>query len=135
MQAEWIEIKRGDVMPQYSGIHVTINPKGFIVMNAVAYKTLGSPPAFLLLYDAANHRIGLRPAERSTPNAYPALKSNRTGIMVRAHRLLREQRIILPLTMQFDEAEIDTDGILILDLRTARPSRRALARERKFSHE
>ncbi len=136
MQADWIEIKRGDVMPQYSGIHVTINSKGFIAMNAFAYKMLGSPAAFLLLYDAANHRIGLKPAEKSTPNAYPALKSNRTGIMVRAHRLLREQRIILPHTMQFDEAAVDTDGILILDLRTARPSRRALGREKKmFSHE
>jgi hypothetical protein len=136
MQADWIEIKRGDVMPQYAGVHVSMNPKGEIVMNAVAYRELGSPGAFLLLYDAANHRIGLRPAERSAPNAYPALKSNRTGIMVRAHRLLREQRIILPLTMQFDKAEIDTDGILILDLRTARPSRRALGRGRKiFCHE
>jgi len=136
MKAEWVEVKRGDVMPQYAGLYVSMNPKGEIVMNAFAYRELGSPAAFLLLYDRVNHRIGLKPTARAMRNAYPVLRSNRTGRMVRAYRLLREQRIVLPQTMQFDQAEIDDDGILILDLRTATPSRRALARERKsFSHE
>lgn len=129
MHADWIEIKRGDVMPQYAGLHVTMNPKGDIVMNSVTHQNLGEPVAFSLLYDRANNRIGLKPVAKNACNAYPALKSNRTGIMVRGHRLLREHRIILPQTMQFDQTEIDDDGILILDLRTARPSRRALARE------
>ena len=136
MQAEWIEIKRGDVMPQYSGMHVSLNPKGDIVMNSITYTKLGEPAAFLVLYDRVNNRIGLKPAASATRNAYPAIKSNRTGRMVRGHRLLREQRIILPHTMQFDNADIDDDGILVLDLRTAKPSRRALAREgRRSNHE
>ncbi len=134
MLAEWVEIKRDDVQPQYAGLHVTMNKKGHIVMNRFAHEQLGSPEWFRLLYDTVNHRIGLKPVEASTPHAYPALKSNRTGIMVRAHRLMREKRIMLPHTMQFDEVAIDTDGILTLDLRTARPSRRALARK-NFSHE
>ncbi|MBK9527951.1 MAG: hypothetical protein IPO41_06440 [Acidobacteria bacterium] len=44
--------------------------------------------------------------------------------MIHAHRLLREHRIILPHTMQFDTAEIDDDGILVLDLRLAKLSQR-----------
>ena len=130
MLAEWIEIKRGDVPPQYAGMHVTMNNKGHIVMNRFTHEQLGSPEWFRLLYDNVNHRVGLRPVAAGTPHAYPALRSNRSGVLVRAHRLMRERRIILPHTMQFDEATIDTDGILILDLRTARPSRRALAREK-----
>ena len=135
MQPDWIEIKRGDVMPQYSGMHVSLNPKGDIVMNSITYTKLGEPVAFSVLYDRVNNRIGLKPASMSARNAYPAIKSNRTGRMVRGHRLLREHRIILPHTMQFDEAEIDQDGILVLDLRTAKPSRRALARNGRSNHE
>ena len=130
MLADWIEIGRGDVMPQYAGLHVTMNAKGDIVMNRYTHQELGEPAAFSLQYDRANNRIGLKPTAKNARNAYPALKSNRTGIMVRGHRLLRERRIMLPHTVQFDDAEIDTDGILILDLRTARPSRRAQARQK-----
>jgi len=132
MRAEWIEIKRGDVPPQHAGIHVTMNRQGNIVMNRITYRMLGEPTGFLVLYDKVNNRIGLKPTAKTMRNAYPAQRSNRTGIMVRGHRLLREHRIILPHTMQFDEAEIDDDGILILDLRTARPSRHALASERRL---
>jgi len=127
MKAEWIEIRRGDVMPQYSGIHVTMNTKGDIVMSGVTYNMLGAPKAFLLLYDKVNNRIGLKPAALTTRNAYPALKNNQTGKMVRGYRMMREQHIILPHTVQFDDAAIDEDGILILDLRTAVVSRRGLA--------
>ena len=36
-----------------------------------------------------------------------------------AYRLIAECRLILKYTLQFPLAEVDTDGILILDLRTA----------------
>lgn len=128
MKADWIEIKRGDIMPQFAGIYATLNRQGTIVIGRGTYEMLGAPAAFLLLYDKANNRIGLKPAALTTRNAYPAGVTNRSGAKrIRAHRLLREHRIILSQTMQFDEAEIDDDGILILDLRTAIPSRRALA--------
>lgn len=128
MKADWTEIKRGDIMPQFAGIYATLNRQGTIVIGRGTYEMLGAPAAFLLLYDKANNRIGLKPAALTTRNAYPAGVTNRSGAKrIRAHRLLREHRIILSQTMQFDEAEIDDDGILILDLRTAIPSRRALA--------
>ncbi len=128
MKADWIEIKRGDIMPQYAGIYATLNRKGTIVISRGTHELLGAPKAFLLLYDKANNRIGLKPAALTTRNAYPAGVTNRSGgKKIHAHRLLREQRIILPHTLQFDEADIDEDGILILDLRAAKPSRRALA--------
>ena len=127
MKADWIEIKRGDIMPQFAGIHVSMNPEGHIALNGATHQMLGEPAAYLLLYDRVNNRIGLKPAAKAARNAYPVLRRNRTSAVVFAHRLIREQRIILPHTLQFDEADIDEDGILILDLRSAKPSRRALA--------
>ena len=134
MKAEWIEIKRGDVPPQHAGMRVSMNTAGQIVINRSGYQLLGSPKAFSLLFDKVNNRIGLKPTGAGLRNAYPALKSNRNGaMMVRAFRLMREHRIILPKTVEFEDARIDDDGILVLDLRTAVVSRRALGYEKRRS--
>ncbi len=126
MRADWQEVPRGDVMPQYSGIYVTMNPMGDIVMSKVTYQMMGEPKAFVILFDKVNNRIGLKPAALATKNAYPVRVSNKAGAkMVRGHRLTREHRIVLPHTVRFYDADIDEDGILILDLRTAKISNRA----------
>jgi hypothetical protein len=130
MKADWIEIKRGDMHPQRAGVRASMNPKGHIVINRVAHQIMGEPKGFLILYDRVNMRIGLKPATLSTRNAYPGVVSNRSGAkVIYAYRLMREQRINLEHTVQFDDAWIDEDGILILDLRTAVGSRRAWARK------
>jgi len=132
MRPDWIEIKRGDVMPQYAGIYVTMNAGGDIVMSRVTYQMMGEPKAFVILYDKVNNRIGLKPAALATRNAYPARVSNRSGAkVVRGHRLVREYRIDLPYTVRFYDADIDEDGILRLDLRTATISPRAAAHRAK----
>ena len=125
MRADWQEVPRGDIMPQYAGIYVTMNPAGDIVMSRVTYEMLGSPPAFVILFDKTNNRIGLKPAALATRNAYPVRVQKAGAKMLRGHRLTREHRIILPQTIQFHDAEIDEDGILVLDLRTAKISPRA----------
>jgi len=126
MRADWQELPRGDVKPQYAGIYVSMNPKGEIAMTRVTYEMLDEPKAFVIFFDKVNNRIGLKPATLATRNAYPVAKSNRCGAKkVRAYRLLREYRIKLPQTIQFQDADIDEDGILVLDLRTAKISPRA----------
>ena len=127
MRAEWQEIPRGDIRPQHAGIYVTMNSKGDIVMSRVTYEMLGSPQAFVILYDKPNNRIGLKPAALATRNAYPARVTNRSGAkVIHGHRLTREHRIDLKQTVQFYNADIDEDGILVLDLRTAKISPRSL---------
>lgn len=129
MKAEWVQIKRGDVLPWLAGLHVTLNGKGEIVFNRSTWNRLGSPDAVHILYDKTNNRIGLKPTRLAIDDAYPIQKNNRHGSRkVRAYRLLAEYAIDLPETVQFPTARIDEDGILILDLRTARVSERYLAR-------
>lgn len=131
MKADWKECPRGDVVPHWSGMYITMNPRGRITLNRVAFERAGSPDAFLLLFDKVNNRIGLKPAARGIRNAYPVAVSGRHGgRVVRAYRLTQEFGIELPQTMQFDDAEIDREGILVLDLRTARVSPRARARRK-----
>lgn len=127
MKADWEVIKRGDVMPQYAGLHVTLNPKGDIVMSRFTWETMGGPKAFYLMWDAPNQRIGLLRTVPEKRDAYPVrIANSRTkSRLVRGHRLVKEKRIDLPHTVQFRDARIDEDGILVLDLRTATESNRA----------
>lgn len=132
MQIDWVVVPRGDVHPAHSRIHVTMNRKGEIVLNGTAYRRMGEPAAFLLMYNGPNSLIALKPTAAAIKNAYPAAKyGRRNGRVIRAFRLLSEYGIKLPDTVEFRDAEIDTDGILILDLRTARVSPRAHSQCRK----
>lgn len=127
MKAEWKEITKGDSPSWAAGLHVTLNKRGHIVMNRTTHKRLGEPKAVLLLYDRVNHRIGLRPANPGLRNAFVLGPKGRGSRIVRAHRLLTEQGIDPPDTVQFPDARIDDDDVLILDLRSARVSNRYLS--------
>ena len=127
MKRNWSEIKRGDKRAQWARIYATMNKMGMIVLNRAGYEKTGSPAAFLLLYDAANNTIGLKPTSPQMRNAYPALRYGRHGgRRINAYRLMTEHGVIVDETLEFPDAEIDEDGILILNLRTATISNRAL---------
>lgn len=123
----WEQIKCGDKRAQWAGLYVTMNNKGWIVMNKAAYERIGSPDAFHLLFDNANNSIGLKPTHKAMRYAYPAHVSGKHGgRRVNAYRLLTEHCIHFEQTLEFPDALIDEDGILTLNLRTAVVSKRAL---------
>ncbi len=127
MKREWKEIPLDGRRAQWAGIYVSMNNKGTIVLNRVAYERLGSPSAFHLLYDSANNTIGLKPTGANMRNAYIAHISGRHGgRKVSAYRLITECSLHIDQTLEFPDAEIDLDGILTLNLRTAKISNRAL---------
>jgi len=127
MKTTWKEVPRDHVQSQWAAFYVTMNRKGEIVMSRVTHDRLGAPRAFQLYYDTVNNRIGLKPAALAARNAYPAGPSgNRGGRVVRAYRLMQEFGVIINETLQFNGVEIDYDGLLVLDVRTARISPRAV---------
>lgn len=127
MKRNWREIPRGDKRAQWAGIYVTMNSKGVIVINRAAHERMNLAEAFLLLFDNGNNTIGLKPISRSMRNAYPAAKHGRHGgRRVNAYRVLTENSLHIKDTLEFPDAEVDEDGVLVLNLRTARVSNRAL---------
>jgi len=109
-----------------------MNRRGEIAMNGLTYNRVGAPAAFLIMFDKTNSRIALKPTGATMKDAYPARKRGRRNArVVRAYRLLTEFGIVLPDTIEFQNAEIDPDGQLILDLRTARVSPKAHSQCRK----
>ena len=125
MSMEWKVLTRGDAAAQFPVLYATLNPKGSIVINRSAHELMGSAEAFTVMFDPLRHRLGLKAATVGDPNAYPARKYGHSGArIVRAHRMLKEFGIRPPDTLEFPEAKID-DGVLILDLQTARVSPKA----------
>jgi hypothetical protein len=126
MQIEWAVIPRGDFAFQQQKIYVTLNRNGEIRMNEMTWKRAGAPAAFLVMFNRTNNLIALKPTATAIKNAYPARRyGRRNARVVRVARLLTDHQIKLPDTIEFRDAEIDRDGQLILDLRTARVSPRA----------
>lgn len=127
MKRNWKEIPADGKRAQWAGIYVTMNSKGTIVMNRAAHEMLDSPAAFNLLYDPPNNVIGLKPTGERMKNAYPANRSGRHGgRKIAAYRLMVDCSLQIDQTLEFPDAEIDEDGTLILNLRTAKISNRAL---------
>ena len=117
--------------PAWSRIHVTLNRLGTIALSNYTYRRLGEPAAFLIMFDRVNNRIALKPTAAAMKNAYLAGKSGiRYGRRIRAFRMLTEFGLKIDETLEFKDAEIDMDGQLILDLRTARVCPRALAHKK-----
>lgn len=125
MKANWKTCPRGDAAGQWASFYVTMNPRGYIVMSRKTFERIQEPRAVHLLYDSANDRIGLKPTVPSLKDAFPVAKQGRHGgRLIRAYRLMQEYGIDVRETIRFHDAEIDQDGILILDLRTAKVSAR-----------
>ena len=132
MRRTWKEIPRDNKRPQWAGIYVTMNRMGTIVLNRTAHERLGAPEAFHLLFDAANNVIGLKPTVAAMKNAYPTMISGKHGgRKIAAYRLMAECALHIDETLEFADAEIDPDGILLLNLRTAKISNRAINHPRR----
>ncbi len=114
----WVESKFERVSGRWGGIYATMNPGGHIFISLRTFELMGTPDGFHLLYDKANATIGVKPTRKIMKNAYPALcRSGHGGRVIRAYSFIQEFGIRLHETVRFPEAEIDDDGILILDLR------------------
>lgn len=126
MRTNWSECPGGDQRGHWAAMYVTMNPRGHIVFSKRVHERMNEAKAVVMLFDTVNSRIGLKPTHPTTKNAYGVCKSgNHGGRIVRALRVMQEYGIDLPETIQFNDVEFDQDGILILDLRTARVSNKA----------
>jgi hypothetical protein len=127
-------VPRGDVAPHAARLYVAMNPEGHITFNPRVFEKLGKPQAVLVMFDRVNSRIALKPTYKTVQNAYIVYQrgSDRRSMIVRAGRLLVEYGLQIPELLEFKNVEIDRDGQLILDLRTARSSNRGKRRGKSY---
>ncbi len=132
MAKKWEQCPRRDKAGRWATLAISMNQRGHIKFTRYTNERLNMPEAFLLLYDRTNNTIGLKQAYNSTKDSFPNAPRGRFGgRVVRAHQLCQEFGIQLPGNMRFVAPEIDEDGILNLDLRTARPAPRVVTKGKK----
>jgi len=99
---------------------VTIQRRGLISLNRSAYSLIGDPEAVELLYDRSDRVIGLRPAELTSPNAYPvrAQGSEDTGpLLVAGQMFTKYYGIDTTQAIRYVDPKV-VDGILCIDLKS-----------------
>ncbi len=116
----WQRCTRDPNGGRWAAIYATMNPEGVLHISRNTYEMLGEPEALHLLFDNLNNTIGLQPTRLAIKDAYPIKNKNSNhGKIIRGFAFAQQFGIRLTETVRFTGAEIDEDGILVLDLRNA----------------
>lgn len=124
MISRWEIYEEGETKPFSDRVHVSINRKGVMFVNGNAYQKLGKPEAVVLLFDRKEKIIGLNPAPTSVKGAF-RLKDHSKGRhrIINAAPFCRKFGIRIDATSAFVQPRLDSDGILLLDLKSIVPAR------------
>ena len=137
MRANWKIVERDLRQGKWSFLYVTLSPSGLLSLSRFTWEKTGCPQAYIILFDVENQRIGLKPTAAGVKHAYPIRsRGPNLGKTINVRRMMVEQIIKLPHGIQFTDMQIDTEGILILDLRTAEASKASVGwnRRRQAAH-
>ena len=106
-------------------MHVTLSKDMDFYINKVALDALGDPEAVRYFFDVGRSWIGIRKESPEVEQAFPLRKKVKgQGGLVRAAQFCSRYGIRLEDSIAFQDVRIDADGMLILDLKTARRIRR-----------
>jgi len=115
--SQWEEFKETAARRMPEQLYATISPRGDFVINLKTYIRMNEPEA-VLLYDRDTRTIGVKPSRRDVPNAILVhTRHARYNRVFRSRKFLAKHGIEIKQTIQFPTAELDTDGVLILNLR------------------
>ena len=120
-ERHWIRSNRDRPKGRWASIYATLNPKGHLFITKHTFRQLGEPEAVYALWDKLNSTIGLEPTQPEEKDAYPLLtRFGHGGRVIRLYGFMQEFGVTIPETVRFTQAEINDEGILILDLRKVR---------------
>ena len=131
MRTNWEQLPKGDVHGKWVTKYVSLTPKGDLNMTLRTWNEFGAHAAVHVLFDRVNSRIGLKPINPGARDAYKFSKQGSSGRRtIRIYRLFQTYGIVLPETVRFWDAQIDEDGIMVLDLRTAKVSKESVSHKK-----
>jgi hypothetical protein len=137
VRRSWERCPREAKESRWQTLYASMNPSGDIVISRRTHEVLGSPDAYLLLFDRERRVIGLQPSNSAVEkDAYPARpRGKHGGRRIRGYRLCREFGITLDRTVRFHRCQLDNSGTLILDLYDSAPDRALTERGHSCPHE
>ena len=117
MIERWTEFQGGPNRARRDEARVTLNSRGVMLLNKMAYEVLGMPAAVKLLYDEDRRVIALKPEDIRRNNAFPVKQKdkyhNRT---IHVNPFCRHFGIDIRRTVLFNEIDIDREGMMKLEL-------------------
>lgn len=130
--SQWDEFKETALRLKTYELYASLTPQGAFVFNMKTYRKMHEPEAVVLLYDRDARTIGIRPSRIEVPNAIQVrIRCTRTSRVVRSRRFLTKHGIVLEKTIQFPTAQINAEGVLILNLREAIAATDLIRRSKK----
>lgn len=114
--------EQGPIEQSAKRIYVTLNGRGNFYLNRRAIEALGEPDAVTLMYDRRRSIIGVTRAPVERQNAFRLKRKERGqgSRMVYAANFCRHYSINPDETLRFTAAEVNKDGVLVLDLNEVR---------------
>src|SRR5678815_5524728 len=96
---------------------VTLGRSKAILLNEYAYRAIGEPAAVEMFFDGNRKLIGLKACDPQKKNAF-ALRRSKQGkhVQVGVGAFLTHFGIKPERTVLFEDIDIDSDGMLTLDL-------------------
>ena len=123
MQKNWKICKPGQTAGRWHHSQATMDRRGKIKLNRVAWEYLEYAEHAILLYDQATQTIGIQPARAAITNSQPLTASGRHGsCTIDAYGLGRQFGVKFTTTLRFTAIDLDPDGVLNLDLNNAKPA-------------
>ena len=95
---------------------MTLNSRGQIYLNGMAYEKFGKPRAVALYYSREDDSIALEPSFERSDESFPLVKKQ-NGWVIHASSFCRHHRIRVPTTERFLRPGIGNEGHLFLSLR------------------
>jgi len=127
MEIQWEEFEHGPVVQHSERIHVSINSRGNFFFNRRAIEAMGEPNSVVMMYDRRRSIIGIKRADASRHNAF-RLKQKELqksgGRVLYASNFCRFYAIRPEETLAFTAAEVDKQGVLILNLNEVKSVRK-----------
>src|SRR5687768_17692635 len=77
MIKHWTEFEGSPNRTDRERARVTLNKKGVMLLNRVAFDALGMPAAVKMFFDEQNKIIGLKPEDIRRPNAFPVKQKDK----------------------------------------------------------
>ena len=125
MMTDWQEFKGGEHKTRYKFPRVTMSKSGEIRFGRRALEVLDRPRAVTLYFDVSRSCIGVKPVTPSE-TSFEMVRREDTSLYayVRGSSFCKHYGIKPEASIEFVDVEMDADGIMVLDLKTARRLRR-----------
>lgn len=119
LDSEWERFRGGPRRPSNERIHITLNRKSELYLNANAYRVMGRPEAVHLYFNRKKESMALSPAASARlSDAFPVKEKVPGSYIVHLSPFCQNFGIRVTKTQKFVGADLDNDGNMLLDLST-----------------